>query len=58
MICLDTIAFAATGPSSSVQTGVPFFEAAEVKAESVGAKTVNVLGPKRICHIDLKNCSD
>lgn len=41
------IVFAASGPSSSVQTGVPSFEV-DSKAESVGAKTVKVLGPTKI----------
>lgn len=41
------IVFAASGPSSSVQTDVPSFEA-DSKAESVGAKMVKVLDPTKI----------
>lgn len=41
------IVFAASSPSSSVQTDVPSFEA-DSKAESVGAKMVKVLDPAKI----------
>lgn len=48
--CREIIVFAASGPSSSVQIG-PFFVDASVKAESVGAKMVNVFGPRKVAFI-------
>ena len=48
--CFEIIIFAASGPSSSVQTGAPSFEN-DSKAESVGAKTVKVLGPAMIISV-------
>jgi len=50
--CREIIIFAASGPSSSVQIGAPFFVDASVKAESVGAKMVNVFGPRKIAFVE------
>lgn len=48
------IVFAISGPSSSVQTGAPSFEA-DSKAESVGAKTVKVFGPAKVTSVYYNN---